>query len=69
LSRDLAAFDLRYPTLAHAHAVGDLLLRQASGAAHLSEAVSDHISRFPASTEASPPARATCSARISFQAM
>src|SRR5689334_20856379 len=39
VSRDLAAFDLGDPALGDAHAVGDLLLGQAAGAADLGEAV------------------------------
>ena len=43
VSGDLAAFDLGDPALGDAHAVGDLLLGQAAGAADLGEAVSEDL--------------------------
>ena len=71
LSGDLAAFDLGDTALADTHAIGDLLLGEPAGAPDFGETVSDDLGQQLALTgldHGFAPARATCSARMSFQA-
>ena len=70
LSEDLAAFDVGDPAFGDVHALGDLLLGQATGPADLGEAVAEDFGEQLAFADLDRvlSAGATCSARMSLQA-